>query len=81
MNKNEKIKIENKLNVNIKHKGHQKKGERFKVEKQIDLGLILFTLHFYVREELIPEPLTTGQPVNPLDGYWILERVSYAFRC
>ena len=55
-------------------------GDRFRMEKQLGLGMVRVTFHFYVGEEMIPEPVLTGQALNPLCGFWILERVSIAIR-
>jgi len=60
--------------------GHQKRLDRFRLEKQLGLGMIRATFHFFVCEEMIPEPSTSGQALNPLYGYWLLERISFAIR-
>jgi len=62
------------------HSGNQRMGDRFRMEKQLGLGMVRVTFHFYVGEEMIPEPALTGQALNPLCGFWILERVSIAIR-
>ena len=60
--------------------GNQKVNDRFRMEKQLGLGLVRITFHFHVGEELIPEPVLSSQPLNPLCGFWLLERVSIAIR-
>lgn len=55
-------------------------GGRFKLEKQYDLGMIKTTFHFFVSEEMIPQPLVNGHALNPLCGYWLLERITFAVR-
>jgi len=60
--------------------GHQKVRDRFRLEKHLGLGMIRATFHFFVVEEMIPEPSTNGQALNPLCGYWLLERISLALQ-
>ena len=60
--------------------GNQKLNDRFRMEKQLGLGLVRITFHFHVGEELIPEPVLTSQPLNPLCGFWLLERIAISIR-
>jgi len=61
--------------------GNQKVGSRFKLEKLSDFGFIRMVFHFLVCEELIPEPSTDSDlALNPLFGYWLLEKISISIR-
>jgi len=60
--------------------GFQKERDRFKVEKQMELGQVHAVFHFFVADEVVPEPSTTGQAINPTEGNWELERITLRVR-
>lgn len=60
--------------------GFQRQRDRFKIEKYVAFGMVRVTFHFYVREELWPQPDAAGPFALPERGNWLLERISIAIR-
>lgn len=60
--------------------GFQRLRDRFKLEKYVALGMVRATFHFFVREELQPQPEASDEFQAPDRGNWLLERISIGIR-